>query len=210
MGAKMTDSTPRPSYHHGQLRETLIRTTLEIIEQHGIEHLSIREVAKKAGVSPAAPFRHFPNRTALLTAVAEEATERLRECVQDALRHSAHLSPIEQLRAIGHAYLKWATTNPTHFRVVSDRTLIDYAGSKRMQQDNEKIKAIMRDLLEQAHQGKAQDIALTMLLMRAFVYGLARMFTDGHLSEWAPDPGQPQAALTESMNHFMTLLDDMA
>ena len=68
-------------YHHGNLVEALIAVTVEIIEERGVEHVSVREAAKRAGVSPGAPFQHFRSKTALLTAVAEQAMGRLTQAV---------------------------------------------------------------------------------------------------------------------------------
>ena len=68
-------------YHHGNLVPTLIETTIQLIEEMGVEKVTVREVAKRAGVSPGAPFRHFKSKSALLTAVAEQAVERLYEAV---------------------------------------------------------------------------------------------------------------------------------
>ena len=72
-------TTPRPtSYHHGNLRKALIDAAVQLVEEGGPEKVSVREVAKRAGVSPGAPFRHFSNKTALMTAVAEQAMSRFR------------------------------------------------------------------------------------------------------------------------------------
>ena len=61
----------RPRYHHGNLKEALVNATVKLIEERGVEKVSVREAAKRVGVSSGAPFRRFPTRTALLTAVAE-------------------------------------------------------------------------------------------------------------------------------------------
>src|SRR4051794_12056563 len=86
----MTD-TPRKKkaessrpYHHGNLVEALVAVTVEIIEERGVEHVSVREAAKRVGVSPGAPFQHFRSKTALLTAVAEQAMGRLTQAVAEA------------------------------------------------------------------------------------------------------------------------------
>ncbi|WP_321164585.1 TetR/AcrR family transcriptional regulator [Variovorax sp. Root411] len=95
-------------YHHGNLREALIEAAVELIERDGLDKLSVREAAKRAGVSPGAPFRHFATKTALLTAVAVQATQRLRAHVQEAVAAAADASPLVRFGAIGHAYIEWA------------------------------------------------------------------------------------------------------
>ena len=68
---------PKP-YHHGDLRRVLIDAALQLVGEGGAEAVSVREAARRAGVSPGAPFRHFPSREALMSAVAEEAQRRFR------------------------------------------------------------------------------------------------------------------------------------
>ena len=82
------------SYHHGDLRRVLIDAALKLAEEGGPEAISVREAARRAGVSPGAPFRHFESRAALMAAVAEEAQQRFR---QDAGRRS--LETLPQFRA---------------------------------------------------------------------------------------------------------------
>ena len=75
---------PKP-YHHGDLRRVLIDAALQLVGEGGAEAVSVREAARRAGVSPGAPFRHFPSRDALMQAVAEEAQRRFRAEIEAAL-----------------------------------------------------------------------------------------------------------------------------
>lgn len=195
---KPCNAAVRDTYHHGHLREALVQAALDLIEEQGLEALSVREVARRAGVSPGAPFRHFANRTALLTAVAEQAGQRLHDAVDAALARSSSQPPIDRLAALGAAYLRWARENPLHFRIVSDRALIDYEGSNSLRTQNAAIREHMRALLL-AHGSSAMGrdaIEARLLAARALVYGLARMAADGHLAEWSGQshPDQAQAA----------------
>lgn len=176
----------KAGYHHGNLRRILLDATVQVIETDGIDALSMRELAKIAGVSSAAPFRHFANRSALLAAVAEEAMERLEHSIQQALDELATQNPLEQFRGIGLGFLNWVIANPTHFQVISTRALIDFAGST-LQQRNDAIRQQMTVLLEDAkRQGliQTEDIQKAMISARALVYGLARMYIDGQFPSW--------------------------
>lgn len=187
----------RQSYHHGNLVAALIAATVAIIEEEGLERVSVREAAKRAGVSPGAPFRHFPSKTALMTAVAEQAMHRLTQAVKEALAQAPADDPMAAVEAIGFGYLRWALANPTHFEVISSRTLIDFAGSKSLVEENAAIRDIMIALLERARdEGQLTtgiDFDHMMLTARALVYGLARMAVDGHFPEWHPDEPPPEA-----------------
>jgi len=186
------------AYHHGDLRKALIDACVHLIEDKGLEAVSVREVAKLVGVSPAAPFRHFATRTALLTAVAEEAQERLGASIADTLRAAAQETPLMQFRAIGVGFLRWSFANPTHFQVISSRSVIDYEGS-RLRSRNDLIRVRMNELMcDAASQGllRPGDIKRYQIAARAMVYGLARMYIDGQFPSW----GLPvEGALAESI-----------
>src|SRR5215813_1054506 len=103
----------RTRYHHGNLRAALIEATERLIEESGPESVTVREAARRAGVSSGAPFRHFPNRTALMTAVAEQAMTRLLAEVDRALKRTAGADPVTRCAAFGEAYFRWVVRNPT-------------------------------------------------------------------------------------------------
>lgn len=198
----------RASYHHGNLRDALLAEAIRVIEAQGVENVSIRQLAKNLGVSAAAPFRHFADRTALLTAVAEQATENLSQAVGAALAQAAAQSPWQQLLCIGEAYLGWARAHPSHFLVVSDRRLIDYEASATLRLRNEAIRQRMRELLAQATGLGAGAVQpeVCVLMLRAMVYGLARMQADGQLQEWLPPGMTEQAAQNQSLQGLIALL----
>ncbi len=197
---------PKP-YHHGNLVEALVSATVAIIAERGVEHVSVREAAKRAGVSPAAPFRHFKTKTALMTAVAEQAMSRLKSAVGDALAEHPGQDPLEAFEAIGRGYLRWALSNTTQFEIISSRTLIDFNSSESLRRDNEEIRLLMSDLLGRAQEGgllrEELDFDHLILGARALVYGLARMAVDGHLPEWH-QTGSPIDAVQRSMSLFVS------
>jgi AcrR family transcriptional regulator len=193
----------RPSYHHGNLREALIEATLRLLEEGGPEGVTVREAGKRVGVSSGAPFRHFPTRTALLTAVAEQAMGRFRAEIESALAQANVDDPLARFRALGTAYLRWALHNPTHFRVISDRSLIDFDGSEVLRRDNREIRDLMEDLLAQAQRRgmlRPVDVTLVPVAVRSLVYGLARMHVDGHLAQWDVAPEEAERRLHAAMD----------
>ena len=94
-------------YHHGNLREVLLEKATEAIEEDGVGALSLRAVARRAGVSHGAPAHHFRDKTGLLTALATRAMDRFRAALDDAAR-AAGDSEQERLRAMGQAYVCFA------------------------------------------------------------------------------------------------------
>jgi AcrR family transcriptional regulator len=178
-------ASPRP-YHHGDLRLALVDATTRLIEERGLEAVSMREVAKMVGVSPGAPFRHFANRLALLTAVAEQAMDRLVIEIDKATGAVERNDPIQLFRAIGVGFLRWAISNPTHFQVISNRSIIDFEASS-LRCRNAAIQARMTALMAEAaasHRLSPGDPGRHQIAGRALVYGLARMYVDGQFPSW--------------------------
>ena len=110
-------SASRP-YHHGDLSRALVLAGRRILESDGPAALSLRAVAREAGVSPAAPYHHFKDKSELLEAVAGEGWHELGEAIAAARASAA--SPREALREIGVAYVRFARDNPAIYRVMYD------------------------------------------------------------------------------------------
>ena len=174
-------------YHHGDLRRVLIDAALQLVGEGGPDAVSVREAARRAGVSPGAPFRHFPSRDALMNAVAEEAQRRFRAEIEAALSAAPAGDPLGRFRCLGLAYLRWAMKNPTHFEIISSRRLFDHDRAAGVSQDNDElIDLTERTLAEAFAQGQLRvtDLKRVQIAGRALVYGFARMNIDGHFPRW--------------------------
>jgi AcrR family transcriptional regulator len=97
-------------YHHGNLREALIEAARQLIAERGTEGFTLIDAARLAGVSPAAPYRHFRDKDALLREVALAGFRRFAEGQSGALKQ--HADPLAAFRAMGLAYLAFARENP--------------------------------------------------------------------------------------------------
>src|SRR5580658_1578814 len=193
-GARKPELAKRAGYHHGRLREAMVEAAVGLIEEVGPYAVTVREVARRAGVSPGAPFRHFPTRMALLTAVAEEAMQRFQAEIAGALGPVAGADVRTRMTTVARAYLTWAIRNPTHFKVISNRDLIDYAGSSTLMGINAQTQALLHGLFSEASAAgllRGDDVDGYVLTSRALVYGLARMAADGH-----PPPAEASDALS--------------
>lgn len=113
--------TPKSSYHHGDLRAQLIAAVRELVETHGPDGFSVAEAARRAGVSSAAPYKHFKDRPEILRGVVSEAMDRLR--VAMAAGAAGHpVGSLEAVAAIGLAYVNFARSEPGVFRLVFSLT----------------------------------------------------------------------------------------
>lgn len=158
-------------YHHGDLRTALITEGLRAVEANGAEALSLREIARAAGVSATAVYRHFPDKRALLAALASEGVRRLGQAQEEAAATAS--SPNDAFVASGKAYVRFALDNPglfrltfTHPEVVPDEPADDAAA--RMLHDHARR-------LADGDEGAARTIALQAW---ALVHGLAMLMLD--------------------------------
>ena len=173
--AKLTVSTSQSSarpYHHGDLRTALLGEGLRLVEEGGAEALSLREVARAAGVSATAVYRHFPDKRALMTALAQDGVRRLGAAQEAAATGSGAAA----FSAIGRAYVRFALANPGLFRLT-----FTYPGIDIGDPGSDKAASLLHDhALELAHGDKrlARVIALRAW---ALVHGLALLILDGRV-----------------------------
>ena len=114
----MPKSDRETTYHHGDLRLSLIQAALALIaEKEDAKTLSLREVARRVGVSHTAPYRHFADKDTLLAAVAEEGFHILKRSLQRSLEETSG-DALLKLQASGVAYVKFAVSHPSHYRVM--------------------------------------------------------------------------------------------
>jgi AcrR family transcriptional regulator len=103
-------------YHHGDLRNGLLQAAREILEEESLSALTLRAVARKAGVSHAAPYRHFPNHEALLVELSVEGFDELRTAIADAAK--AQGSESDKIATIGAAYMRFVAQRPALARLM--------------------------------------------------------------------------------------------
>src|SRR5215204_3992851 len=112
------------SYHHGDLRRALVDAAIPLLRSGGAEALTLRAVAREAGVSQTAPYRHFADRAALVSAVADDGFRRLHARLVAAARAPAKTTGRAQhtarggLQAIALAYVRFALEHPEEYRVM--------------------------------------------------------------------------------------------
>jgi len=108
--------TKKDSYHHGDLKNALIQAGIEILSREGVNALSLRKVARRAGVSHAAPYAHFADKQALVAAISTEGYKKLYKRVYRAVqRHQG--DPLRQFVEAAWAYVEFALTDPDHFKI---------------------------------------------------------------------------------------------
>lgn len=167
----MTDS-----YHHGALRDALVQAALGILEEG--EELSLRGVARRAGVSHAAPYHHFADRRALLAAVAAEGLVRLRSEIAGLLAEG-HLDGGDRMVELGVGYVRFALNNPHLFRLIFSAELSDRAALPDLQESFDISTEMLHQLVARAS-GETDPVEIRYLSLRAWAtaHGLANLLLD--------------------------------
>ena len=167
-------STSKAAYHHGDLRAALVRAAMELLEESGEADLSLRAVARRAGVSAAAPYRHYADREALVSAVAAVGYRELAQ--QLAAAHPSPSTP-EQLASVAIAYVQFALERPALFRIMftepCDRDNDDRVAATAA------VAQYVRAIVERAFPEADADALATAIW--ALVHGLAFLYLDGKL-----------------------------
>ncbi|NNH63269.1 TetR/AcrR family transcriptional regulator [Rhizobium laguerreae] len=145
----MPDTSNRP-YHHGDLRRALIETALDMLAEEKGWQFTLREVARRAGVSHAAPYKHFPDKAALLAELAMIGFDRLRESLSVA-KPKAPKSPRDEVTSVAHAYVAFGTNNPALYRLMFSAGEEKVAGLHL----NERALAVFDVALEILRRGQA-------------------------------------------------------
>lgn len=191
---------PSP-YHHGDLRSELLGAAVDIIRERGLQGLSLRECARRAGVSHAAPYRHFASKDALLVALACQGFRWLTDAGQSAMESLSE--PRAQLDAYGVAYVQFALKHPEHHRLMFASELDESAASK----EDLLASTAAFDLLHATAakiDGTSGDESLgAALAFWSLVHGLSMLILDGRVP---PDriatPEQVEALTRASFAHW--------
>lgn len=170
-------------YHHGHLRESLLAAALDLLKSTPPADISLRAVAKEAGVSHAAPYHHFANRTALMEALGTACMERFVARQREAV--AAASSGRDALRDQGIAYVRYAAEEPHAFALIFDPTFCPPGnpgpGTAGLVKEN---LAMLASSVARA-QGEGlfvgSDTAEVSTAMWGTVHGLAHLVTEGHL-----------------------------
>jgi AcrR family transcriptional regulator len=167
---------PKP-YHHGHLREALLQAAIQLIAEVGPAGFTLREVARRAGVSHNAPYRHFPDREDLLAAVAAQGFRELNEAMLEAVTH--HRSSVSRLKGAGLAYVEFALRRPEHFTVMFDAAV----SKQRTPDSTEAAEQAFGTLLtlvkscQDENRLPSVDVRQLALLAWSMVHGIAKLAT---------------------------------
>lgn len=194
----------RTSYHHGALREALLDACLKLIETEGIGAVSLRRVAREAGVSPGAPYHHFADRAALLSALAAQGYVAL--AGDFAVARAGADSPVRELTALIDTYVSFALRQPAYFRLMVRPELHE-------PDKNPETKAAMHAAERQLQDAVQDCVAAGVipaeraealeLTVWSIGHGLASLLLDGLLDDPSDDPSALTFQVTALLESFL-------
>lgn len=182
------------------LRDRLVDAAVALITRKGTQGFSLREVARRARVSEAAPYWHFADREALLAAVAERGfVELAKRMVEIWLRPA---EPVERFRALGVGYVRFALAHPSYLRVMFGSEVPDKAAHPALETAATHTFGLLVQAIaecQEAGQMRSGDAQTLAVAAWSIVHGFAALLVDGKLKNHA---GSPAAA--EQLAHTVT------
>ena len=190
-------------YHHGDLSRALVDAARRILEAEGAAALSLRAVAREAGVSPAAPYHHFKDKTELLEAVAHGGWEALTEVIAEARRSASN--PTMAIADIGIAYVRFARENPALYRLMYDTTRDRTNMPEHSKQEDSGYALVQSALIEAGcDPTDAGELELATIASWCAVHGLAEMANFKDFQPLKEAMGGDEAFLRAILRHFGT------
>ncbi len=206
----------REHYHHGALRQAMIAAAEAVLAERGLGGFTLRECARRAGVSPAAPAHHFGNLTGLLTTIATLGFDDLSDAMEAAVA-SAQAQGRSRLAAIARAYVETALGNPGRFRVVFGQREMDRQDAAFRAAATRSFGILVREVRlsrglqpsrspeeKPAAQAPAPDLPEVLLAWSA-VHGFSTLLIDGALDFLTAEEGR-QAFLDKHAARLFALL----
>jgi AcrR family transcriptional regulator len=171
----------KTAYHHGDLRAELLRQALTLIVEKGLEALTLRALARAAGVSHTAPYRHFSDKTALISALADEGFRALTDQIQGLARETG-LDPLERFKNSSKAYIHFAITNPAYYSVMFSSPVLSLGrGHLQLESAKKSFQLLVEEIIECQRLGlmRAGDPLTFAVASWSMIHGAAALLADG-------------------------------
>ena len=177
-----TPTREKSTYHHGDLRAALVEATRQLIEEKGIDHFSVSDACRRAGVSTAAPYKHFKNKGEMVSAAMLQSMERHKAEMMAALAPFPEGS-LERIRALGRNYITFALREPGMFSLRFGHTEgpqipeIEAAGQDTYDIVQREVAAILGE------PGITHKVKMRSFMLWSFVHGLSLLSMNPELAE---------------------------
>lgn len=162
--------TEHRPYHHGDLRKVLIDAACDHIKGMGTEKLSLRALAREAGVSPTAPYRHFPTKNCLLAAIALQGFQEAKSELSEKLRSCDPNDFAAQIKACGQTYVNYAVREPVKFQIMFGDVLADFSEYEQLTQCTIDLMDMFLDIIKAAQKSGEVDDTVSFEEIAAYIW----------------------------------------
>lgn len=192
----------KQGYHHGDLRNALVSEGLKLLEQEGHPDFTLRDLARRVGVSAAAPYAHFADKTSLLAAIATAGFSRLNAALEAAIRNDSNLA--EQFLHMGSAYVRFGIEHPALYKLMftSEDLSARCDEYPELQAAGDAAFGSLTAMLERMQRSEflqAGDPQTSALSVWAQVHGLTSLFITGHVQCAGAAAPQPAEVVRSSL-----------
>lgn len=172
--------TAKETYHHGNLRKALMASAMRCVESQGVENLSLRALAREVGVSQAAPYRHFEDKIALMSALASEGFHRLANDMRAAMG-DIESDPVGAFQRGGQAYVRFAQQHPQIYRLMYSMRAEEFDDEEMVSCHDEAFTLLERTLDVGLESGAFKPLNKEAIVLASWslVHGYAQLVIDG-------------------------------
>lgn len=193
---------PRKGYHHGNLKQALVTATIKLVEEKGPTGFTLAEAAKKAGVSAAAPYRHFEGREAVIAEVARQGFEIFADLMEFAFSKGSN--PVSRLESTGRAYLAFARKHPGHYICMFESGVQINAAPELSSVANRALDVLVRaceELTTDLPKDRRPPARMISQHIWAMSHGIVELFARGEPGARSPFP--PEELLETSIGIYL-------
>lgn len=193
------------NYHHGKLKETLIKSALKFLKTQSPNEISLRELARDAGVSGTAPYRHFKDKNELLAAISQQGFDLMSQYLMEAMSKAGQ-DPLKMLYDCGLAYFKMAFENTQHFKLMVNSDVVPCADYPDLQLASGKSFLIVTKMVEFCQSkgliGKGNSMTMALHCW-SVVHGFTALYVEKHLDWMGVTPENAEKALQSLISQFL-------
>ncbi len=199
---------PEPTkdhYHHGDLRQALLKSAITHIRANGVHNLSLRDLAREIGVSHTAPYRHFVDKEALLVTLAEEGYVRLISSIKDAINSSTEIAV--QVENMAWTYVHFFISNTVHAQIMFGSELAERTRFPTLEKASDEIFALAQNVMENGQrQNKVVKGSTALLTATAWstVHGLSVLLSSQRLHKNAEKLLKPEELTRQAIRTLLS------
>ncbi|MFZ4404026.1 MAG: TetR/AcrR family transcriptional regulator [Pseudobdellovibrionaceae bacterium] len=197
--------TKTDTYHHGDLKKTLIEAAVRMLQKKTPAEISLRELAREAGVSQAAPYRHFKDKDTLLAAISQEGFELKFQYMKQAM-DTYKDQPLEMFFQCGLSYFRMGLLHPQHFKLMFSANVKPGPEYPDLAQSAAKSFMLLRDMVKICQQAGVLgpgDPYHKAMHCWCVVNGFAALYADGRLAWLGVDPTNAEQALRTLNSQYL-------